>query len=521
MGHYPKIGTRPLTICSVHFNKRSLNSLYVPSQIRHLPSQIRQFSSQNAAEIQTSNQTDCKELQEINFSLPPDNRNPSVDPLAILKYCHPFGIAPPPIQDIYLDGPPPICGLEKFKWTWENQLWTYRFTVIENRRRVSQHISRIVTFSHPQMDLMPAGKSHTIAFIPSLSPTSSREELRQCARMMANKGHQCLLIEYPGFHTDPHINNRIQQTFHIDDDGIYHLKEDLSVGMEEIKLPETLLKKEKKQTSVLKLAIALTKSRIKQWKEQKQKVDSRLIDITQNDVPNLLDDGIQKETVDTETLKSSDLSQTRPPDSVPKVPIENKVPIDSKVPIEDKVPYTHIHRSFMRQYIRFLLLQWGAAPLSIVAMGQSPAIFMQALDDLIELGRERKNVDIIAKQLNPEDWRYAGDGLPFTGAEDEGSEVQLIHCHNGVQISKGEACQIVRDAIVADLIRMHLDTVVFGSPFWKSPGRTYFEELGAKDQFTTQIRRYVMGRVCNFWTFYSQFTDYWKQRRFRAETFHR
>lgn len=55
-----------------------------------------------------------------------------------LPFCHPFGFAPPPIQDVYLDGPPPVCALEKFQWVWEGQTWTYRFTVIENRRRVSR-----------------------------------------------------------------------------------------------------------------------------------------------------------------------------------------------------------------------------------------------------------------------------------------------------------------------------------------------------------------------------------------------
>lgn len=396
------------------------------------------------------------------------------------------------------------------------------------------------------MDLMPPGSSHVIAFLPSISPTSSREESRQCARMMANKGHQCHLIEYPGFHTDPHINNRVQQTFVVDDDGIHHLKENLSMGIEDIELPEQPLRS-KPTTSMPRLAIAFTKARCKLWKQrllrqqeqQQQSIaagDRQMIGTMKavddgNSSKTIMDCHLEDEKRQSEaTANRGAAREAMCSGSLDPATAQTSEADRSTPPTEDSIPYNHIHRSFMRQYIRFLLLQWGAGPLSVVAIGQSLGFFLQALDDLIELGRGKHHVEVLAAQLTPGDWRYTADGRRIEKkiATEEGGRAdngviegiaceEQLACHDGGTISKAEACEMLRDAVVADLIRMHMHTAIFASPFWKSAGRTYFEEMGLG--FTKTIQKYLMAKVCNFWTSMSLPGDYWKQRRFTCETF--
>lgn len=344
---------------------------------------------------------------------------------------------------------------------------------------------------------------HTVLFLPSISPTSSREEFRQCARIMANKGHQCLLVEFPGFHTDPHINNRIQQKIEIDDDGIYHLKEDLSFGVDEIKLPQEPLRAQKKETSMLKLAFLFAKGRIEQRRAKTENV------ALLSGAAGLL------ERTDQHSNKAGKARVSDSPahEAVPK---DGTVPKGGTVQDDGGVPYNHIYRSFLRQYLRFVLLQWGAAPLSVVTMGQSSSFFLQAVDDLIALGRGHRHVEDLASQLNQDDWVYTQDGQ-----RSDLDDQEIIGGDDDPQISRKQACEIVRDAIVADLIRMHLHTAVFGSPYWKSSGRTYFEGMGVGEAFTTPIRQYVMARICNLWTYFSLIGDYWHMRRHKEETFYR
>lgn len=115
-----------LTRCFSHTQSLSTNASTLQHTIVSQPSPLDTQSSAALPDLGSSNNSSRRKLRPHEF----------------FPFCHPFGLVPPPLHDVFLDGPPPVCGLEKFKWVWENQSWTYRFTVIENKRRVRRNKSR-------------------------------------------------------------------------------------------------------------------------------------------------------------------------------------------------------------------------------------------------------------------------------------------------------------------------------------------------------------------------------------------
>lgn len=107
-------------------------------------------------------------------------------------------------------------------FTYDSFIWThcgisqpYRYVVVEplrsgenqtDKEKENVSSSYYPTTTSVGLDSFP----NTYLILPSLSPISNREEVRDLARSLVDQSDsQCLIVEWPGLHNDTNINQRL------------------------------------------------------------------------------------------------------------------------------------------------------------------------------------------------------------------------------------------------------------------------------------------------------------------------
>lgn len=336
---------------------------------------------------------------------------------------------------------------------------------------------------------MLPGASKTMAFFPSLTPTSSREEMRECARMLANKGHQCLLVEFPGFHSDPHINQQLSVAPAPDDNGIFTY-DNHSLFLEHGTKTLSGVTSSHPMSFFARTAFRLLRKRA-------HRHFSELFGLFNSTQPA------------DRSCPGVSLQATRSTENAP------------------HSAYNHIHRSFCRQYLRFLMLHWGAQPLSIVATGESCFIILQAVADLLHQGAfasvnfrhsHHRSLYSYARTQDTKSWRDLLDDEHDDTSQNDGSSGSSLDHRAAAAENEAVLLRYVRDKFVADLLQKNLEHLILVSPTWKSPIRWCSEMWDDSDLFSETSRQELYSALTNLITDSTAFARYLQTKQYHADS---